>query len=720
MKVKIGKSLSRRSKVDLGFDNSTTASFGHCQPILCKEMVPNSTFDVEVDSLVRLSPLVKPTFGRVKYKVWHNFIPLADIYKPFESMLSQMPFTTAAGVEYIPTSVPQIEISQLSRLFYTLDFFVTPYTTGPVSTVAGVPSEFNLYTKGSFEIGTLSAVSSSDTSYNLSFVSATTNPWSNIYRTFTAPLSGSQYSLSDHWGFIFADGLYKDWASNPNNCDMIWTSVGSTTEEYTVSVYTQKLTDRQRRLRKILLGLGYSLDINNDAKVSMLPLIAYYKAWFNALYPQRYKTWTQTAAYKLMENIADYGNNTITSGNTTQILYFNEFMNDLCDTFYFADADYYSAHLTGTSSSFDGTHLKYADGLTSMTGVKVDSDQGKLDVYNDTNLQPMGDVTNGYVSDTTLRMLRILTKFVNKNTQIGGKIAEYLRVHYGADLINNLLQNYFIGGDSVDVTISDVMSNASTDNAELADYAGKGIGYKDGKNFKFTANNFGYWITFSAIVPRSSWYQGIDPQLRHRERFDYYTPEFDAVGFTLSPKSILVNNEGIGCTRLNAAGASNNNSFGYIPRYSEYKVRTKNIVNGDITLASTRNDLMPYTLDRTFTPVTVDATPATGNTYRDVRIWKFPAINAVSSNLDLRRIGLYAEYGNYDRIFYANQDASSQLAEGSIVLGIDTMAAFYSGIDDNFIVHHIISIDGKVPMIPMSESFDTGGDEQDAMTVDKV
>lgn len=719
MKVKIGKSLKRRSEVNLGFDNSTTATFGHCQPLMCKEMVPDSQYEVEVDSLVRLSPLVRPTFGRVKYKVWHNFVPLADLYKPFESMLSQTPYTTAAGVEYIPTAVPQIELSELSRLFYTLDFFVTPYVNAGVRVNSDTSG--NLYDNGYYSVGNIRAIGQSDSAFtiNQSFISDTGRTWNNMYRTFSGA-TGSTVNYSDRWDIVFADETGNTpYIATPTNADMVWTEYQQTSSsDGNIFVFCQKLTERQKRLRKVLLGLGYSLDINNPSKVSMLPLVAYYKAWFTTLFPNRYKTWTQTNAFKLMEGLSDYGNNTITSGNTVQIAYFIGLLNDLCDTFYYDDADFYSAHLTGTSVNFTGTSIDYVDGLTS--NVTPDGYQGKALVSNVQGLQPSADFSSTFeVSDTTLRMLRVLTKFVNKNTQIGGKIAEYLRVHYGADLINNLLENYFIGGDSIDIQISDVMSNAATDGAELGDYAGKGLGYKDGKSFKYDAKSFGYWITFSAVIPKSKWYQGIDPQLLHRERFEYFTPEMDALGFACNPKSLLITNEGIGVQGLNVSGRLNNKTFGFLPRYSEYKLPTKNIVNGDITLPSTRNDLMPYTLDKTFTPVEVLATPTTGTSWNNVRVWKFPAINAVADNLDLRRIGYKAEYGNFDRVFYANEDAEHQLMYTSRGSGAG-LWDFFDGIDDNFVIHHIINIDAKIPMIPMSESFDTGGDEDNTMTVDKV
>lgn len=749
MKVKIGKSLlKKRAKADLGYDVTTTTSFGHCQPIMCKEMVPNTEYKVEVDSLVRLSPLVKPTFGRMKYKIWHSFVPIADLYRPFENMLSQTPFTNVSGTEYIPTSVPDIKLSTLAKAVYGLDFYATVYNATTKDVANLTPTALNrLYVDGTqFVAGSTAQAavfkhvgstfekthSPSVPYYCKEWLASSSRPWYTQINDFGILPDDS--FVGDNYAFLYKD-KFSDITITPDAADMVWIAWDpnvsywddgvAATNKNIMSVVCQKLTERQRNLRKILLGLGYQLDTSNDTYVSVLPLIAFYKAWFTTLYPERNKTWSQTNAYKLMEALADYGNHDVAALGDHAAL-FRAFLNDLSFTYYYDDADYYTAHIDNTAEFVGNgtTEAKYiaADGRTRGISTYNDFD-GELqqpqitqDIIVDDEDNPVGVSA---LSDVQLRLLRILTKFVNKNTSIGGKVAEYLRAHYGADVVNNLLENYFIGGDSTDVQISDVMSNASTETAELADYAGKGIGYKDGKTFTYKTDTFGYWIAFTALVPKSRWYQGVDPNLFHKGRFEFFTPEFDALGFQLSQRAIMNTSTGVDAKGIvSSNGSASSASFGFIPRYSEYKVPIKNILNGDITLPSTRNDNFPYTIDKSFTPVTWVYSETQDGNLSSFKAYAFPQRNIVADPI-LRRIGADESYGNYDRIFYSNESVESQFPNyyNNIYADVYMHLNFP---DDNFLVHHVVNIDAKLPMIPMSESFDTGGDEDDAMRVDKV
>ena len=76
-KIKVGMP-KKREKMNLSFDNSTTANIGTIQPTMCREMVPNESFHVKVASICRLSPLAVPTFGRMSMRHYHTFIPYKE------------------------------------------------------------------------------------------------------------------------------------------------------------------------------------------------------------------------------------------------------------------------------------------------------------------------------------------------------------------------------------------------------------------------------------------------------------------------------------------------------------------------------------------------------------------------------------------------------------------------------------------------------------------
>lgn len=74
---------------------------------------------------------------------------------------------------------------------------------------------------------------------------------------------------------------------NPDYFDWIVPNAAGT------GIYCGRFTDRGRNFRKILLGLGYQL-LLADQQVSILPLFAYYKTWFDLFAIQRDITWKDT------------------------------------------------------------------------------------------------------------------------------------------------------------------------------------------------------------------------------------------------------------------------------------------------------------------------------------------------------------------------------------------------------------------------------------------
>ena len=93
--IKIPKSGFKRSKFNWSHDINSTFGWGEVQPIECKLLVPNSKTVVNNKGLIRFAPMLSPTFGRVRYKSFSQFVPLEDIYPNFGSMMSQEPKSTS-------------------------------------------------------------------------------------------------------------------------------------------------------------------------------------------------------------------------------------------------------------------------------------------------------------------------------------------------------------------------------------------------------------------------------------------------------------------------------------------------------------------------------------------------------------------------------------------------------------------------------------------------
>ena len=110
-KINLGVN-KRRSKSNLSFDSQTTANIGFVQPTLCRMLVPNASAKIKSRTLVRMSPLVNPTFGRLSQRDYYSFVRMSDLYKPWAEFLSGKPYSNYEE-SYIPTSLPRFNLNHV-------------------------------------------------------------------------------------------------------------------------------------------------------------------------------------------------------------------------------------------------------------------------------------------------------------------------------------------------------------------------------------------------------------------------------------------------------------------------------------------------------------------------------------------------------------------------------------------------------------------------------
>ena len=102
-----------RSRFDLSFDSNTSAGWGDLQPVVSRLLVPNSKTKLSLDSLVRMAPLVRPAFARVKAKFWSAFVGMSELTQNFSALLTKQ--TISRGdLTFIPSEVPNMPLNELS------------------------------------------------------------------------------------------------------------------------------------------------------------------------------------------------------------------------------------------------------------------------------------------------------------------------------------------------------------------------------------------------------------------------------------------------------------------------------------------------------------------------------------------------------------------------------------------------------------------------------
>lgn len=662
-KVSVGIS-SKRYTHDMSFDNNTTLGFGVCQPLFCQLLNDNDKLTGNIRQLVRLAPLPVPSFGRMRLVNKLRFVQMTDICPYYEAMLSGA-YVNTSDLNYLPKKVLTTTIQVLTQM--VLQYSVIDY----------------------FKVD-----SSSTTKY--------------VYQNISRPsvlneaISVFHQAVGDQSDISAAVPDPKPHLGNVN------TAISPDSADYLISTDSAficcRLTERGKRLRNVLIGLGYALDVSCTDIVSLLPLFAYFKAWYDCYAPSRETQWNQTNAFilidagfqKYLTSLNDFTTAKGSSQKVQKAIF--GFFEDLANTWYVAKDDYVSAHrlraVSTTNSSFDSIQVPSGSLADHSIGVTTYTDNVPV-------IAPQMST-----SSFALQTLQRISKFINKDTVIGKKVSTWLKAHFGADVASSFFKDSVSLPDVVvSCNINDVFSTADTTSndgsgEQLGSYAGKGLGFGDG-SFSFTAPTFGYFVVVSCLVPDSKYFQGIDPTLFGVDRFTLPNADFDALSYEVTPSSFLCAHNDI---FISGQQSTSDKGFGFVPRYSGFKTR-RNIVNGDMSRRGTIASYSPYYLDKILTENAIRSEKNADGSYSFVavnnplpvasEVWRYPT--------------RYPWLGNFNRIFYNSgnevfDDASSGDAANDFT---------NTPVDDNFIVQSVISMKLTNALKPIAMSYDVYDDDTD-------
>ena len=199
------------------------------------------------------------------------------------------------------------------------------------------------------------------------------------------------------------------------------------------------------------------------------------------------------------------------------------------------------------------------------------------------------DVTNsGTIND--LRRAMALQKFLEKSARAGTRINEFLRSMFGVkpdDL--RLDRSLYLGGSKDPVVISEVLQTSSTetstDGTAQGNMAGHSVSYGRGNGCNYYVPEHGVIIGLVSVMPTTSYAQGINRQFSKIDRFDFALPDFAHIG-----EQEILNKE----LFYNGNETEDNSTFGYLPRYMEYRY------NPSLTTGEFRTTQQHWTLTRFF------------------------------------------------------------------------------------------------------------------------
>lgn len=202
------------------------------------------------------------------------------------------------------------------------------------------------------------------------------------------------------------------------------------------------------------------------------------------------------------------------------------------------------------------------------------------------------------IGSTTINDLRLayrLQEWLEKNARGGTRYSELIRSHFGVKPEDARLQRpEYIVGVKNPIQISEVLNMTGTEDAPQGAMAGHGVSYNSGNFGKYFATEHGYVIGIMSVMPKPAYQQGIP---RHFLKFNDPTEVAWPTFAHLGEQEIL--NKEIMAHR--ATPEEGNATFGYIPRYQEYKGLSSRVA-GEF-----RTSLDFWHMGRIFDPLTPPA-----------------------------------------------------------------------------------------------------------------
>lgn len=202
--------------------------------------------------------------------------------------------------------------------------------------------------------------------------------------------------------------------------------------------------------------------------------------------------------------------------------------------------------------------------------------------------------TGNSVTINQLREAVRLQMWLENNARGGSRYIEQLMAHFGVKSSDARLQRpEYLGGYSSDLNISEVLQTSeSTESSPQGKQTGHGFSISGSGGSRKYFEEHGYIITIMSIRPQNSYMQGIPKDFTKTDNLEFYFPEFQHLGEQeVKEKEIYYIKEG---TQTKPVTVSNEDTFGYVPRYAEYKT-IPNRVCGDF-----RESMDYYHLARKF------------------------------------------------------------------------------------------------------------------------
>lgn len=519
------KNKTSRNSFDLSHRNLFTAKVGELLPCFVQEVNPGDSIKLDSSYFTRTAPLQTAAFTRLRENVQYFFVPYQCLWKYFEGQVKNMTKNANGG-----------DVSQIAT---------SPFANAKVST----EMPFISYTALHAYLNKL-----------LNYVDSSANPT----------------ELSNP--FLYNNGCWRH-AESAKLLQLL--GYGNFVQQF----------------KNFSGSKPYSLlHVENAPALSVFRLLAYqkicndfytYRQWqpYNAsLCNIDYITPDSSSSMDLSSKFSSISVSDLGKSNMLDMRFSNlplDYFNGVLPTPQFGSESVVS--LSQNEDVYTGSdkfQWQTEDGSALPTGsVSSSNSDRSLNVNGKSighaHILPSGSITSS-LSIAALRQATALQKYKEIQLANDPDFESQIEAHFGIKPKHDMHLSRFIGGSSSMIDINPVVnqnlgSGQNQDNQAVTKAAPTGQG---GASFKFTADTFGVVIGIYRCTPVLDYsHVGIDRTLLKTDASDFVIPELDSIGMQQTFQCEL-----FAPTSQITASASDkrkydmSRTFGYAPRYSEYKV----------------------------------------------------------------------------------------------------------------------------------------------------
>ena len=556
------KNKPSRNSFDVSARNLFTAKIGELLPCAVYEMNPGDSIRIDASYFTRTAPLQTAAFTRLRENVQFFFVPYSQLWKYFNTQVLNMN-SSASGKdvsriasslfsnEKVTTGMPYVSYSALHKYLYSMgqaakaklgktpdSFKNSVFDNNGEYRWAASSKLLQMLGYGRFDYQNMNYSDFSDTA-----VSGMTHlPNVSVFR-----LLAYQKICNDHYQF-------RQWQGyDASLCNVDYVKPSSS-------------MNLSSQFDQINFTTGANADRLNflDLRFSNLPL-----DYLNGVLPTAQfgsesvvtVNSTKLSGAVVLDDL-QIASTTAPANSGTTVLRTRETLNNSgSDGEVHADPGY--QFLGALDNNFPFT----------QSNSRVNSLKGRLS--SDTTSIPAGYS----LSVAALRQAYAAQKY--KEIQLANDVdfASQIEAHFGVKPKHADDVSYFIGGSSSMIDINPIV-NQNLSGDQQANYKASPIGNGSSK-IKFTADTYGVVMGIYRCTPVLDYaHIGIDRTLCKTDASDFVIPEMDSIGmqqnYLFEVQAPSYNGTKVGFTD----DQNFTKSYGYAPRYSEYKTNFDKY-NGD-------------------------------------------------------------------------------------------------------------------------------------------